>query len=230
MPPARRERLVAHLENARQFKRRHRVPSLSASHPEFDPRGRYWCGGVWPPTNYMVLRGLSRNGFHRLAYEIGLNHVENVTRVWQRTGQVWENYAPDMCAPGSESRPDLVGWSALGPIAVLLEYVLGVQAFPDEGRLVWHINRLEAHGVRNYPFGKKGTVSLECDLRRREEAAPRVRIHADVPVKVEIDWDRGSRSYRDLIPPDHRAAGGSELPVPSSQVAVGGSRRFAAGR
>jgi glycogen debranching enzyme len=53
---------IGHLEDPESFGRPHRVPSLSADHPEYDPDGGYWLGGVWPPTNYVVLRGLNRAG------------------------------------------------------------------------------------------------------------------------------------------------------------------------
>jgi len=66
--------------DTQEFNRLHRVPSLSADHPEYDPKGSYWRGGVWAPTNYMILRGLTSLGYHALAYEIGINHHSNVCK------------------------------------------------------------------------------------------------------------------------------------------------------
>ena len=46
-----------------------------------------WClrcavqGGVWPPTSYMVLRGLTAAGQDDVAADIGLNYHTAVTQV-----------------------------------------------------------------------------------------------------------------------------------------------------
>lgn len=47
----RMDRMVAHLADTAEFDRPHRVPSLSADHPKYNPTGRYWQGGVWPGAN-----------------------------------------------------------------------------------------------------------------------------------------------------------------------------------
>lgn len=84
------ERMLQLLEDPSHFNRPHRVPTLSASNPEYDgEKGDYWKGSVWAPTNYMVLRGLrslkNRNA-DRLACEIGRNHINNITEVFNKTG------------------------------------------------------------------------------------------------------------------------------------------------
>jgi glycogen debranching enzyme len=124
---------VGHLEDPAGFGRPHRVPSLSADHPEYDPGGGYWLGGVWPPTNYMVLRGLDRAGYHDLAHGISREDLDRVVRVFGDTGTLWENYAPERAAPGNRAKGDFVGWSGLAPIAGLLEYVMGLRADAPSG-------------------------------------------------------------------------------------------------
>src|SRR5687767_2255907 len=108
---------VGHLQDPAGFGRPHRVPSLSADHPEYDGEGGYWLGGVWPPTNYMVLRGLDRAGHNDLAHEISREDLDHVVSVFQETGTLWENYAPERPAPGNRAKSDFVGWSGLAPIA-----------------------------------------------------------------------------------------------------------------
>jgi hypothetical protein len=90
----------------------HRVPSLSADHPEYREDGGYWLGGVWPPTNYMVLRGLDRAGYHALAHEISREDLDHVIRVFGKTGTVWENYAPER--PPPENQPGRTSWAGPG--------------------------------------------------------------------------------------------------------------------
>jgi len=115
LPPGNLERFIAHLENSREFNRPHRVPSLSADHPDYSPEGSYWLGSVWAPTNYMILRGLTQAGLDGLAYEIGFNHLQNVVSVFEQTGTVWENYAPEIAASQNTARNNPGEWTDLPP-------------------------------------------------------------------------------------------------------------------
>ena len=74
--------LVRHLENKSEFNRPHRVPTLSADDPHYDPKGNYWLGSVWAPTNYMVIKGLEHSGFQKLADEISVNHLTNMSEIY----------------------------------------------------------------------------------------------------------------------------------------------------
>src|SRR5690349_3623809 len=80
---------VAHLENPTEFNRVHRIPALSADDPGYSVTGDYWCGGVWAPTNYMVLKGLAAVGRMDLAHEIAKNHLNNVVRVFESEDTHW---------------------------------------------------------------------------------------------------------------------------------------------
>jgi hypothetical protein len=193
VPPARLGPFVAHLSDSRAFDRPHRVPSLSADHPDYDPRGGYWKGAVWAPTTYMVLRGLTAVGRDALAHEIARNHLANVVAVFERTGTLHENYAPESAAPGVPSKPDFVGWTGLPPIAVLLEYVFGLRADAAAGRLLWDVRLTEAHGVRRYPFGADAWLELGCGARRAANEPPRIEATATRPVDLEVRWAGGRR-------------------------------------
>jgi hypothetical protein len=196
VPPARLAPFVAHLEDLRAFKRPHRVPSLSADHPAYDPRGGYWKGGVWAPTTYMVLRGLTEvgaEGTDALAHEIARNHLDNVVAVFEKTGTVHENYAPESAAPGTPAKSDFVGWTGLVPIAVLFEYVFGLRPDAPARRLVWDVRLLEAHGVRRYPLGPDVSIDLSCAARRAPSDPPVIEAAASGPVELEVRWAGGSR-------------------------------------
>jgi len=196
VPPARLGPFVAHLEDARAFNRPHRVPSLSADHPGYDARGGYWKGAVWAPTTYMVLRGLTEVGRDALAHEIARNHLDNVVAVFEKTGTVHENYAPESAAPGTPSKPDFVGWTGLPPIAVLLEYVFGLRPEAAARRLLWDVRLTEAHGVKRYPLGADVSIDLACSARRAPTDPPRIEATASAPVDLEIRWASGSRVMR----------------------------------
>lgn len=189
-------RLVAHLENTEEFNRPHRVPSLSADHPEYDPKGGCWLGSVWPPTTYMVLRGLTHVGYDDLAHEIGRNHLKNVVEVFRKTGSLWENYAPDYTEQGNYSKRDFVGWTGLPPIAVLFEYVFGLRPDLPNGTLIWDVRLLEEHGVKRYPFAKDGLLDLRCPKRSSPTKKPDVEITSTVPVTIELRWQGGKETIR----------------------------------
>jgi glycogen debranching enzyme len=194
VPPARLERFIAHLDDPAEFNRVHRVPSLAASHPQYDHDGGYWCGAVWAPTNYMVLKGLRANNFGALAHIIARNHLDNVVQVFEDTGTVWENYAPEAPAPGDPAKPDFVGWTGLPAIATMLEDVFGLQPEVPSHTLMWDVRLLDEHGVENYPFGSKGVLDLKCSARTSALEKPMIEIRSNVPLTLKVHWAGGEGS------------------------------------
>ena len=153
--------------------------------------GGYWRGSVWSPTNYMLLRGLTKTGFHDLAHEIARNHHAAVVRVFEATGTLWENHAPDTLEPGSTSAANFVGWTGLTPTAILFEYLFGLRPNVPERRLIWDVRLLEAHGVERYPFGTEGLLELRCAARTQAREKPIITIKSNLGLRLEIIWDAG---------------------------------------
>jgi len=151
-PPKRAAALAAELENPETFGRRNLVPTLAANQPGFDPEGGYWRGSVWVPTDTMVIQGLENYGYHDLARKIALNHLNLVAKVFQKTGTIWENYAPDAIQHGQPAKGDFVGWSGLGPIAYLLEYGIGLKPDAPHNELVWQLEPGGRRGCEHYRF------------------------------------------------------------------------------
>lgn len=183
--------LVSHLADTAEFLRPHRVPSLSADHEKYNPAGRYWQGGVWPGTNYMVIDGLWRKGYRDLAEEIADNHYNAVLSVWKDTGTFWEYYAPEKIEPGFMARKDFVGWTGLPPIAIFIEYILGIKSDWSQGSIEWDIRHLEKHGISRYPFGPDGCITLKTDKRRRLSEKPSVHVETNVPFDLTVTWGNG---------------------------------------
>jgi glycogen debranching enzyme len=154
--------LAKQLENPMTFKTTHRVPTLAADEPGFNPTGDYWNGAVWAPTEMMVVRGLESYGFRELARQIAMNHLHNGVEVYKKTGTLWENYAPQSTSPGKPSKGDFVGWTGIGPIAFLIEYAIGIRADASDNKITWNIHSSKRVGVENFWFGGK-TVSLLCE-------------------------------------------------------------------
>ncbi|GHU87332.1 glycoside hydrolase [Spirochaetia bacterium] len=137
---AQAERLARWLQDPSSFNRLHRVPVCAADEEGYDPRGGYWRGSVWAPTNTMVLYGLEKYGYNDLAREIALNHVDAVARVWEDTGSIWENYPADSISSADADRKDFVGWSGIGPIRYLLRYGVGLAPDALHNTLRWNLD------------------------------------------------------------------------------------------
>jgi len=165
IPEKRLAPFLAHLRNENTFKRPHRIPSISADSEGYNGQtGNYWCGGVWSPTNYMVLKGLRLKGQHALAHEIALNHIGQVCELFQHTDTFWENYAPDAAAAGQPAKSHFVGWTGLTPISILLEDIIGLSVDWPSRRVTWD-RRYSGpiYGVNNYPLGPDGTLDILSD-------------------------------------------------------------------
>lgn len=182
------DRLVAHLSDTSEFARPHAVPSLSADHKKYNPLGRYWQGGVWPGTNYMVLSGLWNKGYREQARAIADNHYGNVLQVWKDTGTFWEYYAPESASPGFMARKDFVGWAGLPPIAELIECILGIRSDYAAGTITWDLRQTEAHGIERYPYGPDGVVALKAAARKSSSETPVVNVTTNVPFDLTVLW------------------------------------------
>lgn len=155
--------LIKWLNDKETFNRVHRIPVLAANEEGFCPEGGYWSGSVWAPTNALVVLALEQNGYHELAAEIGKNHMDVLSQVYEKTGTIWENYPADSVTSGDADNKDFVGWSGIGSILFLLEYGIGLQGSKDG--LKWDISEAVKDGklgCRNYWFGgKKGDFLAE---------------------------------------------------------------------
>ncbi len=199
--------LVAELENPNTFARLHRVPTLAADEPGYDPRGGYWCGAVWAPTTTMVIRGLDHCGRHEAARAIAFNDLEITGRVFQETGTLWENYAPDTEAPGEPAKGDFVGWTGITPILHLLEYVVGLRPDATSNRLAWDIRGEAEIGCDRYRFNgheislkaKPMRGGVELSIRSDAEFVLSVR-RGDARVDVVIKPGAQTHFIHSVVP------------------------------
>jgi glycogen debranching enzyme len=72
-------KLVRLLENEQQFGPAYPVPSVPLNSPDFDPV-RYWQGPSWLNTNWLVIDGLERYGFHDHAAALRETSLEMVQK------------------------------------------------------------------------------------------------------------------------------------------------------
>jgi hypothetical protein len=170
--------LVQHLQDPASFYRPHPVPTQAYDSADYNPYGGYWLGGVWSPTNYMVLRGLTHQNQHDLAHDIALKHVQQVAQVFHETATLWENYAPEHPQHGIPAQGEFVGWTGLSAISIPIEYLLGIrtQVIDGANSLIWDIRLRERHGVLRYPYGQANMLDLICEARAHANDAPTLHI------------------------------------------------------
>lgn len=182
IPEARRYPFVQHLRDSWSFGVMHPIPTQSSDSEGYNGvTGNYWRGAVWPATTFMVLKGLRQLRQHKLVHEIAKKHLDCVTAVFEESNTLWENYAPESNAPGQPAKEHFWSMSAITPIAMLLEDVIGIHVDWPQSRLYWD-KRLESeapYGVRNYPLGEKGTVDLTCE-------GDRIFITTDTPFTLVV--------------------------------------------
>ena len=190
------KRLVAELDNPETFKRPFRVPSLAANHPRYKGNGRYWQGGIWPGTNYMVMRGWMDKGFRKQAREIALSHYDQIFQVYKETGTFYEYYAPETAEPGFMACDNFIGWTGLAPIAELIEFIIGIRGDYPTKTIVWDVNLTEANGIERYPFGPEGNISLKAAARRSAIEKPRIEVDSNIPFKLVVRYGDKEETYQ----------------------------------
>lgn len=193
-PPERRRRLVRHLFDPHSFGAPVPVPTLSTDDINYSADGRYWKGGVWAPINYMVTRGLMLHDQGDDAHQVAMRYLDAMSRTYRNysPATLWECYSPEFDRPGIRAnsanivRPDFVGWSAIGPIAMLIENILGLDLDLIEGTLTWDIRLTEEHGIEDLALGDKARLSVLCRERRTPSEPARVRIRSDRDLKIVL--------------------------------------------
>jgi hypothetical protein len=185
-------KLVSWLDDKNTFNRLHRVPVLAADEEGYDREGGYWSGSVWAPTNTMVIYGLQKYGYDALAKEIALNHLDNVVKVFERTGSIWENYPPDSVSSGNADKKDFVGWSGIAPILYLIEFKIGLKADFLREEVAWTINdETGSKGCENYWFFGK-TASFYSD---KNNGCLTIQIQTEDKFKLKINYKEKIYDY-----------------------------------
>ena len=126
------------------------------------------------PTAYAALKGLANYGFLREARELATGLLEHMRRTYSDFDPhtIWECYSPEKFMPATIEtgenryvRPDFCGWSALGPISVYIEFVLGfyeINAFTRTVRWAKPDTFSGKLGIKNLRFGSIITDICAC--------------------------------------------------------------------
>jgi glycogen debranching enzyme len=179
------EKLVEHLTDENEFWRKNVFPTLAADEEEYHEIGDYWRGGVWAPTNVMVIKGLEKYGFEKLAYIATEKYLNAMHQVFVDSNTVYENYAPDHFLPGDPSRPDFVGWTGCGPIQLLFENIMGLRPNGTDNKIVWNIQRTDHHGVENLIISDN-QISLIIEEKNDDEIQREINVSCQKPFTLTI--------------------------------------------
>jgi hypothetical protein len=155
----------------------------------------------------MVVRGLLKAGQGDVAHEIACRYLAGLERVFaaNEPHTLWESCAPDIDRPGRKPyaplpvKPDYVGWSGLGPIAMLLENVIGIDVDAAAGIVGWTVRLTEEHGVTQLPVGGGATAEMTCAARRSPEDRARVRLRSERALHIRVS--RGTSAAEARVDP-----------------------------
>jgi hypothetical protein len=151
-PPNRLPGIIAELKNPASFNRSSGIPSLSADSKGYNAEnGQYWKGAVWPSAQCMVQEGLVASGQQEFLQEITEKYYNACLKAYRNQGTITENLAPDK--PMGFGARDFVGWGGIGPVANLIEHILGFDINAPANTITWHISRLERHGLERLQLG-----------------------------------------------------------------------------
>ncbi len=160
---SRAERMLKYIRNEDYMGGLYPWNSLSRDDKDYDSEtGEYWRGGVWLPMAYMGTKALERYGFYNLADSLATRVVYQMLRTYENytPHTIWETYSPSGDFPSTEYgkrvRQDFCGWSALGPISLFIENIMGFRSVNAlDNIVVWDIKAVNGrHGLKSLRFGR----------------------------------------------------------------------------
>ncbi|MEI6914272.1 MAG: trehalase family glycosidase [Armatimonadota bacterium] len=171
--------LASHLVDPGSFNRPSGIASLSADSSGYsaDTVDVSWHGGIWPPIQYMVIKGLQRAGNEGLAAYFAEKYYNSFLRAFVTDGDIKQALAPEANVMSGYSRA--VGWGGLAPIALLIEDIFGIRANAPSNEVFWSVRRLERHGLEDLRFGNN-RVTLICGARKNQ----------NTPCEITVECDR----------------------------------------
>lgn len=159
------KKMVKYADNPCEFGGKYPWPSVSRSDEEYNGEiGSYWRGSVWLPLVYMSTKALEAYGYFEIAYRNAYNLLLQMLVVYENfePHTIWECYSPSQALPAQiqwgEQRKwvakDFCGWSALGPISLFIENILGFYEINAIQKIVkWNKRGNKEQGIRNLIFG-----------------------------------------------------------------------------
>ncbi len=139
------------LKSPAHFNTPHGFPSLPRSDADYILPSGEGGASVLPATNYAVIQGLLRYD-PDFAFDSALNHLQQMSAGLRPVDLAGPLLVPRMGAAG------------LGPVALLIELLLGIDVRADAGFIAWTPRLIEPQGLDRIGF-QGGRVSLRLEPR-----------------------------------------------------------------
>ena len=208
---ARGERLIEHLVDPHEFGIENPFPTLAVKDKRFDTQGGGYRGSVYPPYNYMIIKGLEKYKRHDLSREFAIRHLYHVLDgLYTSTGKkgsLYEAYAPHTEGPakwpGKKGFPRTMfaPYTALTTISLMLENIIGLNISLPRKTVDWTIPTLEAMGIDDLAL-KRNLISI---LSAKSSRGWEVHLESEKLYYLTIDLF-GARS--------------KTLPIPSGRCSI----------
>lgn len=166
---ARGEQVIEHLVDPREFGIENPFPTLAVKDKRFDPIGMGFRGSVYPPFDYMIIKGLEKYKRHDMAREFAIRHIYHVLDgLYPNTGKkgsLYEAYAPHTEGPakwpGKRGFPRtmFLPYTALTTISLMLENIIGLNISLPRKTVNWTIPTLEHMGIEDLAL-KRNLISI----------------------------------------------------------------------
>ncbi len=166
---ARGEQVIEHLVDPREFGIENPFPTLAVKDKHYDPIGMGFRGSVYPPFDYMIIKGLEKYKRHDLAREFAIRHIYHVLDgLYPNTGKkgsLYEAYAPHTEGPakwpGKKGFPRtmFLPYTALTTISLMLENIIGLNISLPRKTVNWTIPTLEHMGIEDLAL-KRNLISI----------------------------------------------------------------------
>lgn len=164
------DQLVEHLTSPASFGTDHPFPTLSADDPQFSENGEEYCGSVYPPFTFMVIKGLEKYQKWDLARECSIRHLYHILdslfpESSHNKGDLWEAYLPTKSGVAKSSdnpdfpKPRYIHYTGLSTIALMIENVIGLFISLPRKTVDWIIPNLEIMGIENLSL-KRNMITI----------------------------------------------------------------------
>jgi neutral trehalase len=162
--------LIEHLSNPDTFGTDHPFPTLSADSPEFKESGEGFLGSVFPPFNFMVIKGLERYQRYAFARECAIRHLYYILEALsplnsKEKGDLYEAYLPTKEGPAQLKnnadfpRKRFLHFTGLSTIALMIENVIGLSISLPRKTVDWVIPNLEIMGIEKLSL-KRNLITI----------------------------------------------------------------------
>ena len=133
----------------------------------YRPKNFANADNILPPVPRIVQDGFTRAGYREAVQDLAERYCAAVAAAYRKEGTIRESLSSTQLI--FSGQPEFVGWGGVGPIANLIEYVLGIDLNVLRNTIVWHLHRTERHGLQHLKIGDF-YVDLLCDERAATDA------------------------------------------------------------